>query len=400
MASTKTIEIVKATAPVLEVHGETITKVFYKRLFNQHPELKNIFNMSHQKQGTQPKVLANAIFQYARHIDQLDLLKGAVESIAQKHSSLSIRPEMYPIVGENLLVAIKEVLGDAATPEIMNAWEEAYGDLAAIFINREEQLYNEKEKSLHGFRGQKEFIVFKKVAESNVITSFYLKRIDGTPVPSFIPGQYVGITLEIPGTSHKHTRNYSLSDAPQKDYLRISVKKEKGDPDGIVSNYLHNNIETGDTLSVGMPSGEFVVRDSNAPVVLLAGGVGITPLLSMYKALVKNPHRRVIFIQCVLHSGTHAFKQEIATLAHPDVSSVHIYSAPLTTDTLGETHDFEGFLSKEILKTVGITAESDFYCCGPAPFMANALHLLDELEIPTSQIHYEFFGPAEELELV
>ena len=96
MASQKTMDIVKSTAPVLQVHGEKITEVFYNLLFQNHPELRDVFNMTHQKKGSQLKALANAVYQYAVHIDKLEMLGGAVESIAQKHTSLSVPKEAYP----------------------------------------------------------------------------------------------------------------------------------------------------------------------------------------------------------------------------------------------------------------------------------------------------------------
>ncbi|BDS13561.1 NO-inducible flavohemoprotein [Aureispira anguillae] len=400
MITAKTIEIVKSTAPVLAAHGEQITTVFYKRMFKNHPELKDIFNMTHQKQGTQPKVLANAVYQYAQHIDRLEVLGAAVESIAQKHVSLAITPEMYPIVGENLLAAIGEVLGEAATPEIVEAWTEAYQALADILINREEELYVDGEESTGGFRGKKEFEVIKKVQESSVITSFYLKRKDGTAIPEFKSGQYVSIMLDIPNTDHKHSRNYSLSDCNCKDYLRISVKREAATPEGIVSNYLHKNIGEGDSLWIGMPAGEFILEEGEQPVVLLAGGVGITPLMSMYKHLVNKTDRTVSFVQCALNSEMHAFKNEIKEHSNNNVTAITVYDQPLEADALGESHDFEGYLTLDILKTIPNLKDSAFYFCGPKPFMAATLNLLKQLEIEDDNIHYEFFGPAEELMLM
>ena len=399
MASQKTIDIVKSTAPVLEQHGETITTVFYKRLFKNHPELKDVFNMTHQQQGTQPKVLANAVFKYACHIDKLALLGDTVESIAQKHSSLSIAPAHYPIVGENLLAAIKEVLGDAATPEIMNAWEEAYGDLAAIFVSREEELYKEKENSTGGFRGKKEFIVFKKIQESEVITSFYLKRKDNSPLPKFKPGQYITVTIDIPNTEHKHTRNYSLSTVHNNDYLRISIKKEAGNPNGIVSNYLHKTLNEGDTILAGMPSGDFVLKENDKPVVLLAGGVGITPILSMYTHLTQNTEKEISIIQCAIDSKSQAFQSEIQEKANSRTTTT-VLSAPSLSDQIGKTHDFNGFLTKEILINLGISKDSEFYFCGPTPFMANVITILKSLGVSKENINYEFFGPAEELPVI
>lgn len=400
MASKKTIEIVKSTAPVLEQHGGAITKVFYKLLFENHPELMDIFNMANQKKGRQQKALANTIFQYARHIDKLEILGNTVETIVQKHASLSIPKEGYPIVGANLLAAIKEVLGDAATPEIMDAWAEAYGDLALIFVQKEEDIYASREKSVGGFRGTKEFMVTGKVEESSVVTSLYLKRKDGVPVPTFISGQYIAITVDIPNTNHKHTRNYSLSDSTDKDYLRISVKKEVGNPDGIVSNYLHSNVTIGATLTIGMPSGEFVLKESKKPLVLISGGIGITPLISMFKEACEKSNREIVFIQCALNSETHAFANEVNELKRENSKSVIVYSAPSENDVLGNNYDFQGYLSAEILKKVNISEESEFYFCGSTPFMANVLSILKELNVSTENINYEFFGPAEELVLV
>lgn len=399
MASKKTIEIVKSTAPVLEKHGETITKVFYKLLFKNHPELKDIFNMTHQKKGTQQKVLANAIFKYAVHIDKLEMLGDTVEAIAQKHTSLSIPKEAYPIVGENLLKAIKEVLGEAATPEIIEAWAEAYQDLSIIFIEREEVLYAEREEPLGGYRGTKEFIVVNKIKESDVITSFYLKRKDGTPVPNFISGQYIALTINIPGTDHKHTRNYSLSDINNKDYLRISIKKEEDNPEGIVSNYLHENIQVGDLLTLGIPSGEFIVKESKSPIVFISGGVGVTPLISMFKEVKKHTKRDCVFIQCVQNSKKQAFAKEINELSEGNSKTVIIYSDPLEEDVLGDNHDYQGFLTREILNELEISDNSEFYFCGPNLFMGNVLQILEEINIKEDQINYEFFGPVEELAL-
>lgn len=400
MASPNTIKIVKSTAPVLLQHGEAITKVFYQLIFEKHPTLKNIFNMTHQKTGSQPKVLANTIFQYASHIDKLELLTDTVASIAQKHASLSITAEMYPIVGENLLLAIKTVLGDAATPEIIDAWAEAYGDLAAIFVQTESDIYEEQVAKEGGFKGKKTFTVVKKVEESEVITSFYLQPSDGSNVSNYLPGQYISLAVEIPEETHLHSRNYSLSDFGTTDHWRISVKKEVGNPNGIVSNYLHASIKEGDSLSVGMPAGVFTLKDTDKPVVLIAGGVGITPILSMYKALAKAAKRPVYLIQCALNSQTQAFQEEIKSLTNEQVRAYTIFNTPVQGDELGKTHDFEGFLSKTILETILPTTSADFYFCGPTPFMANTLAILTKLNVPEAQINYEFFGPQEVLESI
>ena len=139
--SPKNIDIVKSTAPLLKQHGKTITSRMYEIMFDKYPEVKAQFDISAQANGTQPAKLATAVYSYATHIDDLEALKGMVDKIAHRHVKTHVLPEQYPIVGECLLQAIKEVLGDAATEEVMNAWTEAYQALAEIFINREQQIY-------------------------------------------------------------------------------------------------------------------------------------------------------------------------------------------------------------------------------------------------------------------
>src|SRR5688500_19883722 len=144
MLSEKTIQIVKATAPAVAPHAEAITRRFYALMFAGNPEVKAYFNQAHQHSGGQQRALAGAICAYAANIDNLGALGSAVELIAQKHCSLGIQAEHYPIVGKYLLLAIKDVLGDAATEEVIAAWGEAYGLLAQVLIDRERAIYAEQ----------------------------------------------------------------------------------------------------------------------------------------------------------------------------------------------------------------------------------------------------------------
>ena len=139
--SQKTIDIVKSTAPTLKKHGKQVTSRMYEIMFARYPEVKSQFDMSAQANGSQPAKLANAVYAYATHIDDLGALKSAVDKIAHRHVATHVLPEQYPIVGECLLQAIEDVMGDGATNEVMEAWTEAYQALADIFINRERQIY-------------------------------------------------------------------------------------------------------------------------------------------------------------------------------------------------------------------------------------------------------------------
>ena len=179
MLSEQTIRIIKEITPAVAAHAETITCKFYQRMFAGNPEVKAFFNQAHQQSGQQPAALAGAVCAYFSNIDNLSALGPEVELIAQKHCSLGVKPEHYPIVGKHLLDAIQDVMGDAATDEILAAVGEAYGVLADVCIGRESEIYDHLGTQPGGWNGTREFVVDRKVPESDIVTSFYLKPADG-----------------------------------------------------------------------------------------------------------------------------------------------------------------------------------------------------------------------------
>ncbi|WP_404450765.1 NO-inducible flavohemoprotein [Virgibacillus necropolis] len=396
-----TIEIIKATVPVLEEHGAEITKVFYQRMFENHPELKNIFNQTNQRKGDQSKALADTVYAAAYHIDQLETIIPTVKQISHKHKSLNIKPEHYPIVGKYLLLAMKEVLGDAANADVLDAWERAYGVIASVFIEIEKNMYKEMTDTVGGWTDFRNFKVTKKVKESDVITSFYLEPADNNPFPAFQPGQYITVKAEIEGEPHVHLRQYSLSCAPDEGYYRISVKREDAInhlPAGIVSNYLHENLDTGSILPITAPSGDFVLdQTDNRPLVLMSGGVGLTPMISMLESVVKQqPERKVFFVHAAQSSNVHAMRDAVKEISekHSQVSSYVIYDRPSNEDKLMKNHDKEGYIDEQWIKSVIPTNDASFYFCGPAPFMRAMYRVLKGFGVDDNDINYEFFGPA------
>lgn len=391
MLSAKTIATVKATVPVLQQHGETVTTRFYQILFQRYPEVKAYFNPAHQVQGTQPRALANSVLAYASHIDQLDALSDALPTIIQKHVALDIRPEHYPLVGECLLAAIREVLGDAATEEVISAWAEAYQQLATILMAAEESIYQAREAPRGGWRGRRQFRVVQKTPESEVVTSFYLQPVDGGPIMDFQPGQYITVLLEVDGQPLR--RSYSLSCEPGTGHYRISVKREPG---GVASNYLHDCVDVGTELELLPPSGEFTLNHHSRPLVLLTAGVGITPAISMLEATAISD-REIHFIHCALNSRVHAFRARVDEMAeqHENVRPHYIYSEPLP----GDMAHGEGLITSDTLsRLLPEDHDVDLYFLGPKPFMQSVWHISKSLRIPANQVHYEFFGPAEALE--
>ena len=404
MLSTNSIDIVKATAPAVAANAEQITRRFYTLMFAGDPQVRAFFNQAHQHSGGQQRALAGAICAYAANIDNLAALGPAVEVIAQKHCSLGIKAEHYPIVGKHLLVAIKDVLGDAATDAVIAAWGEAYGLLAQVLIEREAAIYAEQATTPGGWNGYRPFVVDRKVRESEIVTSFYLRPQDDGPLPTFKPGQYVTLKVQHP-TTPTSPRNYSLSDQPGLDFYRISVKREPGSPAGLISNYLHDHVGKGSVLPVGPPCGEFTLDPDAAkrPIVLLSGGVGLTPMLSMLKALAhRRPEVPVYFIHGTRNSATHAMDAEVrAAAARLPNGRVHVrYNEPLAGDVEGASCDAVGTIDVPLLRSlVPNLHAAEFYMCGPKPFMACLYRGLREAGVPEAQVHLEFFGPKQDLVL-
>ena len=391
-----TIEIVKATAPVLAEHGLAIINRFYARLFEEHPQLKNVFNMRHQETGEQQRALAGAVLAYAQNIDNLGALQGAVSRIAHKHCSLCVEAGQYPVVGQNLLAAIRDVLGSAATEPIVSAWAEAYGALADIFIKVESDLYSQAADRPGGWRGWRNFVVAHKRRESDVITTFYLVPQDGKPVADFAPGQYISVGVDLPEIGLQQIRQYSLSDIPNGRRYRISVKREaEASSPGYVSNLLHDHIKEGDVVKLTPPFGVFTIdMKATTPVVLISGGVGLTPLVSMLKWVLKDTEREVVFVHGARNSRVHAMKDRIQAVADTNrrMTSVVFYDAPLEGDAIGYDYDYQGVVDVTRIADVVLKPNADYYLCGPAAFMTAQIAALGRLGVDASRIHHELFG--------
>jgi nitric oxide dioxygenase len=394
--SSRTIEIVKATTPALEIHGLTIVKAMYARMFT-NPAIRDLFNQSHQGDDSQPRALAAAILAYAHNIENLSALTPAVERIAQKHVGLQILPEHYPHVGAALLGAIKEVLGDAASPEVLTAWEEAYWFLANVLIDRERTLYQSLEEAEGGWTGWRDFAIEEITPESAVITSFILRPTDGRRVIDHKPGQYLTFSFDLPGQGIVK-RNYSISAAPNGETYRISVKRE---PKGLVSGWLHNEATPGTILKVAPPAGDFFLPDNpGRPVVLLSGGVGMTPMIAMLESITENhPNLTASFVHGAIDGSTHAMGAHVKSLAdrRAGVSATIFYQSPRPEDATGDHVHRPGLINRDWLAANTPVVEADYYICGPRPFMRAMVEALTGLSVPADRIHYEFFGPADEV---
>ncbi|ALR20605.1 MULTISPECIES: NO-inducible flavohemoprotein [Sphingobium] len=395
--SEQTIALVKATIPALEAHGLDIVHEMYARMF-QNPEIRDLFNQSHHGDaGSQPRALTGAILAYASNIENLGALAPAVERIAQKHVGLQILPEHYPHVADALLGAIKAVLGDAATDDILAAWGEAYWFLANILIAREKRVYGEQQEAQGGWNGWRAFRVEKVIRESSVIRSFVLRPVDGGRVMRHKPGQYLTFWFEIPGHPPVK-RNYSISGEANDETYRISVKRE---PQGLASGWLHDHAAEGTILKVAPPAGEFFLGEQpERPVVLLSGGVGLTPMVAMLETIAsRHPQLPTWYVHGTHDRDTHAMRDHVRALAAKGsaISVADFHQTPLADEVAGRDYDHAGIITDEWLIANTPVGDADYYICGPRPFLRAAVSALSLAGVEAGRIHYEFFGPADEL---
>ena len=393
MLSDKTIEIVKSTVPLLAQAGTVVTDHFYKRLFSHNPELKNIFNMANQDTGRQQFALFNALAAYAQNIDNLAVLKEALTRINHKHTSLNILPEHYPIVGAHLIGTLKELLPEQFTPDVEYAWREAYGVLADICITEEAALYEHSKNKHGGWAGTRQFEITNKQAESELVTSFTLTPVDGEAVITHKPGQYLGIKVKPEGAEYEEIRQYSISQKSNAKNYRISVKKELQPKPGMVSNYLHS-LEQGTIVELYPPAGDFFLRNNTNPAVLISAGVGQTPMLAMLETLLSdNSNQEIMYLHACENTQQHSFSKYLYDLT---AQNNHLKTITWFNQAT-EGADFTGLMNLNAVQAQLPLSNGDFYLCGPAGFMAFIKKQLLELGVKNEQIHYEVFGPHEDL---
>ncbi|MFW7268662.1 NO-inducible flavohemoprotein [Gluconacetobacter sp. Hr-1-5] len=391
--------IIRATVPALKAHGVAITTEMYQRLLAR-PEIRDLFNLSHQRDGEQPRALALAVLAYAEHIDTLGALGGMVERIAGKHVGLNILPEHYPYVAEALLGAIAHVLGDAATPAILEAWGKAYSFLADILIGREAQIYGEHAAAPGGWTGWRAFRVRARHRETPSIVSFELVLVDGGPIARHKAGQYLSFRLEVPGHGAQR-RNYSISSVPGADHYRISVRRAEG---GVVSLWLHDSVREGAELQVANPAGDFVLDESgNGPVTFLTAGVGLTPAIAMLGELAQAGSGRAIrYVHGAETEDSAAFVADVVELAARGVVTADFFYARengVAVEGVPGITRHAGRIGTGWLRET-LDRAATYYICGPDSFMKDMVGVLREEKLPAAQIRYEFFGSAADPALV
>ncbi len=259
------------------------------------------------------------------------------------------------------------------------------------------------------WEGWREFKVVQRSLEDAARTqcSFYLQPVDGQPLPAFRPGQFLTFSLNVAGgaeSARTITRCYSLSDAPEPAHYRVTIKRVPPPHDhpeflpGVSSNHFHDHVRVGDILRVKAPSGHFFIDpDPSVPVVLVGGGIGITPMMSMLRWCIANqPERAVHLYYGLRNSDEHAFKAQLEELAasHPTLRLHVVYSRPTPADVPGRDYQHAGHVDVDLLRSTLPHGRHQFYVCGPPAMMQTLVPALAGWGVPVTDIHYEAFGPA------
>ena len=363
-------DLVKATVPLLKEHGSEITSTFYQRMFEDHDELLNMFNQTNQKFGDQPKALANTVLAAAEHIDDLEAIVPAVIGIGHKHRALNVKKEHYPIVGKYLLIGIKEVLGDVATDDIMNAWAKYYNQIAQIFIDVEEKMYEEA-----AWDGFKPFTVKEKEYLTDDVIRFTVQNDEA--LPEVIPGQYITVKVKSKNYPYEALRHYSICSINTANGLQFAVKREgEKDEAGVVSHYLFDELNEEDIIELSAPAGDFLLDSSDEKLLFIAGGVGLTPIMSMVESAVKH-NKDIDLIISTTDETTLPFKEELESLK----DKVNIKIRYTKDDGYLTANDISGYDDYSI------------YISGSLAFNQAMINASLDNEYDMSKVHYEAFGP-------
>jgi hypothetical protein len=256
--------------------------------------------------------------------------------------------------------------------------------------------------------GWREFRVARREFEDAACTqcSFHLEPVDGVPLPAFKPGQFLTFALQLPSDSEARTltRCYSLSDRPDAKAYRVTIKRVPSPagrpelPPGASSNHFHDRVHEGDVLRLKAPSGHFFIDpDPAVPAVLIAGGIGITPMMSMLRWCLAEQPARFLHLYYGLRNGAEqAFKATLEALAqaHSNFHLHVVYSQPGPDDLPGRDYQHAGHVDLELLQRTVPHGRHQFYVCGPPPMMQSLVPALAEWGVAAQDIHHEAFGPA------
>jgi len=299
-----------------------------------------------------------------------------------------------------MLVALRQLIALLQMTRRQDAYQERLRAQVELIHIEKGKSQSVVDNSWQGFR---KFILKGKVLEADSQCSMYLEPHDGKPLPSFHPGQYLTFSFPVPGKKKPITRCYSLSDSPNPDYYRVTVKRlppprDMDVPPGLGSSYFHHNVKVGDIIDVKAPGGHFWMDTTqDFPVVLIGGGIGLTPVLSMLNQIIESGSKRETWFFYGLRAGSEHCMKEYLKRIDEENDHVHMhicYSRPAPEDVKDVDYTDEERVSVALFKRLLPSSNYDYYMCGPGPMMNSIVQDLEGWGVPKKQIHFEAFGPA------
>lgn len=420
MISSPALRLVAETLPAVAGAAERLAGEFYDRLFAARPDLlRDQFNRVDHATGRQRRALAGTIVEHAARVVAPVLPHGAAEAttelaalatsrlgsagagasgddevarLALRHAALGVTRDEYPVFGEHLAGALRSVLGDAAAPAVVEAWDEMWRDLADELADRVEAVQRAAELDLAD-PWREALVTDKRLAAEDVV-ALTLVSADNEALPVHAAGQFASVQVELPDGA-RQIRQYSLRGGDDEQW-RISARVLPGGPDvppGQVSTQLLDGVEVGDVVRVSAPLGDLVLdRFGDDPLLLVSAGIGCTPVLGMLDRLVRAGSGRPV---TVLHfertPERHAHRAEledlVARLPHGSLRVSYTQGALSTPDDNGE------YLDPVDVRGLGLGDRHRVFLCGPVPFMAIVRDALVDSGTDPERVHYFVFGP-------
>jgi nitric oxide dioxygenase len=380
MLSDTSRPVIEATAGVVSQRMDQITKDFYRRLFEAHPELMDgMFSRSNQVSGQQSRALSASIVAFAGHLlaNPDTLPETMLGRIAHKHASLGVTAEQYDVVHQHLFAAIAADLGDAITPEVASAWTEVYWLMANALIASEKDLYNATVNP----KLWTEWRVASATPAGAAARTLTFEPTDDSPIALAKAGQYIGVRIPV-ADGLRQVRQYSLS-AEIGEARVITVKRDDG---GEVSPILHDDLVVGDIVELSNPYGEVVLKEEDGPVVFASAGIGCTPIAAMLRSLADSSSERSV---TVLHAERRMENWALRDQMRGDVSKLKDARLEmwLSEESTEDTKD-----GRMTLEHKDLGPDASIYICGPVPFMRSIRSQAIAHGVAPERVHYEVFG--------
>lgn len=393
-----TIAAITETLPSIHAQSLAIVHSAYRRLLRD-PRLRAALDPDDPHAGMQSASLAQALIAYAHSLNSPSDFLPTARYVASRYPNLDLDPDQRAAIADAIIESIHDHLDAAAVPAAPAAWAVAIRALSAMFTETAARTNAQTSAPPSEWTGFRRFELKLSLPECATMTSFYLAPTDGARLPPFRPGQFLTLKLDVPGHGPVISRYPLSSGAVQSDYYRISFEQAGETDDGRTEHhaarYLQQHANDTIVLDVAAPAGPFTLPRGQQPLILIAGDMGIAPLLSMLETVaVTQPNRPVRLIHTVRNRSEHAFGLEVRHFVQKltDGQAYIFYETVDSAATLGRDYDFVGSADPAWIVQTCDMPEARYAVCGPSGFLQTMIQGLMTHAIAAERISYGSFG--------